>query len=126
MKILTYQFGEVEFEESSILKFSSGLCGFESLKQFLLVRTDDGLFHWLNSIEQPDIVFPLITIDVLDESFPKDNSYEAFGVVTFDPDPLKVTVNMKAPIYISQESKTGYQKIFDDDRYAINYNLFVE
>lgn len=126
MKITTFQFGEVEFEKNSILKFSSGLFGFENLKQFLLVRTDEGLFHWLNSIDQPDIAFPLITIEVLDETYPKENLCEAFGVVTFDPDPLKVTVNLKAPIYINQESKTGYQKIFDDDRYAINYNLFVE
>ena len=33
---------------------------------------------------------------------------------------------MKAPIYINQTNKSGYQTILDDDAFLINYNLFVE
>ena len=125
MKIMTFQFGEIEFDENSIINFSSGILGFENLTKYLLVQTDEGLFHWLNSIEQPDIVFPVISLQVIDESFPHEEEHDAFGVVTFDPDPLKVTVNLKAPVYINQKDKTGYQTILDDDKHVINYNLFV-
>jgi len=126
MKITTYQFGEVEFEENSVINFSSGIFGFENLKKYLLVQTEEGLFHWLNSIEQPEIVFPIITLRLIDESFPQKDSHEGFGVVTFNADPLKVTVNMKAPIYVDQTNKTGYQTILDEDNFVIDYKLFVE
>lgn len=126
MKITTYQFGEIEFNEDSVIYFPSGIFGFENLKKFLLVQTEEGLFHWLNSVEQPDITFPVISLSVIDDAFPKVENHEVFGVVTFNPDPLKVTVNMKAPIYIDQNVKTGYQTILDEDSFLINYNLFVE
>jgi flagellar assembly factor FliW len=126
MKIKTYQFGEIEFDNNSVINFSSGIFGFENLKKFLLVQTEEGLFHWLNSIEQPEITFPIITLRLVDESFPQKDSYEAFGVVTFNQDPLKVTVNMKAPIYIDQTNHLGQQTILDDDNFVLNYNLFIE
>ncbi len=126
MKITTYQFGEIEFNEDSVISFPSGIFGFENLKKFLLVKTEEGLFHWLNSIEQPDIAFPVISLRIIDDAFPQVDNHEAFGVVTFNPDPLKVTVNMKAPIHIDQGNKLGYQTILDEDTFLINYNLFVE
>ena len=88
MKISTYQFGEIEFNEDSVINFSSGILGFETLKKFLLIQTDEGLFNWLNSVEQPEIAFPLISLRVVDDAFPKTEEHEAFGVVTFNPDPL--------------------------------------
>ena len=126
MKIITYQFGEVEYDENSIINFSSGILGFENLTKYLLVQTDEGLFQWLNSVEQPDIAFPIISLQIIDESYPKESDHDPFGIVTFNPDPLKITVNLKAPVYINQNNKTGYQMILDDDKLAINYNLFVK
>jgi flagellar assembly factor FliW len=126
MKITTYQFGEIEYNENSIINFSSGVFGFENLTKFLLLQTEEGLFHWLNSIEQPEIVFPVITLRLIDEAYPQKNTSEAFGVVTFNADPLKVTVNMKAPIYVDQKNKTGHQTILDEDKFVIDYHLFVE
>jgi len=41
-------------------------------------------------------------------------------------DPLKISVNMKAPVYINQNEKTGFQKIIDSEKYNVHYNLFVE
>lgn len=126
MKINTYQFGEMEFDENLIISFETGMIGFEELKQFLLVKTDDELFYWLNSIQQPEIAFPLIGIRVIDEDYPTKESFEAFGIVTLNKDPLQITVNLKAPVYINQAQKTGFQKILDADRYSLYYNLFVE
>ncbi len=126
MKITTYQFGEVEFEENSVINFPSGIFGFENLKNHLLIQTEDGLFHWLNSIEQPEIAFPLIALRLIDELYPQKDLHEGFGVVTLNPDPLKVTVNMKAPIYIDQTNKVGQQTILDEDNFVIDYKLFVE
>ncbi len=126
MKINTYQFGEIEYSPELVIKFEDGLFGFEQSKHYLLIKTDSELFYWLNSVDQPELAFPVVGVGVIDENFPKEENYEAFGIVTLDQDPLKVTVNLKAPIYIDQNSKYGFQKIIDDDKYPIQYNLFVE
>ncbi len=124
MKIKTHQFGEIEFEKGHIVNFSSGLIGFENLKEYLLIKTEDELFYWLNSIEKPDICFPMVGIRVIDEDFPMEKSFEAFGIVTLNRDPLKITINLKSPVYLNQDEKIGYQKILSDSKYAVNYNLF--
>ncbi|AFH50208.1 Hypothetical protein IALB_2505 [Ignavibacterium album JCM 16511] len=126
MKLKTDQFGEIEFSEDLILNFKEGLYGFEQLKKYLLIKTDDDLFYWLTSVDRPEICFPLVGTRIIDESFPEEENYEAFAIVTLNKDPLQITANLKAPVYINQDKKTGFQKIIDTDKYPINYKLFVE
>jgi flagellar assembly factor FliW len=126
MKINTHHFGEIEFNEDIILKFENGLFGFEKLQQFLLLRAGEDLFYWLNSVDEPEISFPLIGTRIIDENFPEVEENEGFGIVTLNKDPLNITVNLKAPVYINQEKKTGFQKILDNDRFVVDYKLFVE
>ncbi len=126
MKLKTDQFGEIEFSEDLVLKFEEGLYGFEQLKKYLLIKTDDDLFYWLTSIDRPEICFPLVGTRIIDENFPEEEQFEAFAIVTLNKDPLQITANLKAPVYINQERKVGFQKIIDTDRYPINYKLFVE
>jgi flagellar assembly factor FliW len=126
MKIKTQLFGEIEFKEDLIIKFVPGPIGFEQLNKFLLIKADDDIFYWLNSIEKPEIAFPLVGIRIIDDAFPEERNFEPFGIVTLNSDVLKITVNLKAPVYINQISKTGFQKILDTDKYPIRYNLFKE
>lgn len=126
MRIDTQQFGAIEFQKENVIKFPSGIIGFEQLKDFLLIKNDDELFYWLNSTEEPEIAFPLIGLRIIDDGFPEITGSESFGIVTLNSDPLKVTVNMKAPVYIDQDQKTGFQKIIDSEKYNVFYNLFVE
>ena len=126
MKIKTYQFGEVEFTEDKIIKFSEGLYGFEQLKQYLFIKPDDSFFFWLNSIENPNIAFPLFGLRLVDGAYPQEEHFEGFGIVTLNNNPLKVTINMKAPVYINQDEKSGFQKIIDSDKFKVHYNLFIE
>lgn len=126
MKINTYQFGEVEFTKDKIINFKNGLFGFEELKNYLFIKPDDSFFFWLNSIENPAIAFPLFGARVIDDQFPQEENFEAFAIVTLNSDPLKMTVNLKAPVYINQNDKLGVQKIVDTDKYPVHYNLFSE
>lgn len=126
MKIKTHQFGEIEFNEDLIIYFAEGLFGFEHLHKFLLIKTDDELFYWLNSVEQPEIAFSLIGIRIIDEKYPMIGNNEAFGIVIMSKNPSDIKVNLKAPVYIDQDTKSGFQKIIDSEKYPIDYNLFVE
>ena len=126
MKLQTYQFGEVEFDDGSILSFKEGIIGFENLTKYVLLSQDDGLFHWLTSVEEPEIVFPLISARLLMKDYDETVDFEAFGIVKFDKNPANITVNLKAPVYVSQGQKTGFQRIFDTENYPMDYKLFVE
>ncbi len=126
MKIKTVQFGEIEFPEDKIITFNEGLFGFEELKKYLFIKPDDSLFYWLNSVENPELAFPLFGLRVIDEEYPQQADHEAFGIVILNADPLKITTNLKAPVYINQENKSGFQKIIDSDKYPVYYNLFAE
>lgn len=126
MKLTNNHFGEIKFEENNILHFKNGLFGFEECKKFLLIKTDDDLFYWLSSIDIPELVFPLIGLRLIDEAYPQAENMEAFGIVTLSSNPQDATVNLKAPVYINQDSKEGYQIIVDRENYSLYYNLFQE
>lgn len=126
MKLKNKQFGEVEYTPENVLKFKNGLFGFEELKSYLLIKTDNDLFFWLNSTDQHEVVFPLIGLRLIDDSYPQKKDTEAFGIVTLGNEPSKTTVNLKAPVYINQDKKEGFQTIIDQDKYSVNYKLFIE
>ena len=79
---------------------------------------------WLTSIEEPEIVFPLFAVNVIYNNYPKEEGFEAFGIVKLDREPENITVNLKSPVYINEKSKSGFQRIIDADSYPINYKLF--
>ncbi|MDA3859913.1 MAG: flagellar assembly protein FliW [Melioribacteraceae bacterium] len=126
MKLKTEQFGEIEYAKENVIRIEKGLFGFEHLEEYLLVQTENTLFYWLNSVDEPSTAFPMVGINVLDDTYPQVEGFEPFGIVTLDKDPLKISVNMKAPLYINQEEKHGKQKILDREKYLVNYKLFVE
>jgi len=126
MKIVTKQFGELEFEEKNIIQFREGLIGFEQLKKFVLLTEENGMFYWLTSINEPEIIFPLIPVTLLREDYPVTESHQGFAIVKLNREPTKITANLKAPVYINQETSSGFQKIIDKEDCPINYQLFVE
>lgn len=126
MKINTYQFGEIEYTQDLVINFEDGLFGFENLHKYLFIKNNEDILYYLNSIEQPDIAFPIIGLRIIDEKFPVLEDNEAFGIVTMSKNPLDIKVNLKAPVYINQDDKSGFQKIIDSDKYSVDYNLFIE
>ena len=126
MKIKTLKFGEIEFPDDMVIQFQEGLFGFEDLKKFVFIKPDDSFFYWLSSVERPEIAFPLFGLRVIDDNYPQTDDQEAFGIVTLNPDPLKITINMKAPVFINQNKKSAYQTILDKDNYSLYYTLFAE
>ena len=96
MKVNTYKFGEVEFGEDHIMSFAEGLFGFEHLKKYLLIKAENELFYWLNSIDEPEISFPLVGLKVIDKDYPEVENYEPFGIVTLNSNPTDITINFKA------------------------------
>jgi flagellar assembly factor FliW len=126
MEIQNEQFGKIEFNSNSILKFNKGILGFENLTKFILITDDDGYFFWLTSVDQPEIIFPLFPMELLLDEMKKEGNFEAFGIVKLDKNPENITINLKAPVYIDQTEKEGFQKIIDKEDLPLDYPLFVQ
>lgn len=126
MKVANKQFGEIEFTQDMLIKFDDGIIGFENLKDYLIVNSGDELFLWLMSVDEPEIIFPLFGINALWDEYPQLQDSEPFGIVNLNKDPRKITVNLKAPVYVNLKEKKGIQKILDEDGFPIDYILFLE
>ncbi len=126
MKIKTLKFDEIEFTNDKILHFDEGLIGFENLKSYLLINEESSFFYWLTSVDEPEIAFPLFPIRPLFDNYLQIENYEPFGVVKLDKDISNITINLKAPIYLNQEIRKGFQKIIDNDSFLFDYKLFKD
>ena len=125
MKLLNNQFGEIEFEKEAVIKFEEGILGFEELKEFLLFSETDGYFFWLISVNEPEIIFPLFSLKLLQEEYSNVEKLEPYGIVKLDKEPENISVNLKAPVFINHGEKVGFQKIIDNESYQVDYPLFV-
>ena len=126
MKIQNKQFGEIAFEPDSIIKFEEGILGFEELTQYILISEKEGFFFWLTSIEQPEIIFPLFSIKLLENEYEDEGDLEPYGIVKLDKEPQNISINLKAPVFINHKDKVGHQTLIDSDEYAVDYPLFVK
>ena len=125
MELINKQLGIVEYTKNEIFDFSGGIFGFEELKKFLITKSEYKLIFWLWSVGQPDIVFPIIKLRLIHENYPQIENKEAYGIVKLNMDTKKITVNLKAPLYIDENEKKGFQTIIDKVNYPVDYKLFV-
>lgn len=127
IKINSYSFGEIEIQPDNIFYFENGLLGFESLNNYVLISDDEIVpFKWLMAIEDPEIMFPVVSPFFIDENYDigKDidlERYVLFSVVTFNDGNGNVTANLKAPIILCSEDLTGEQAIVISKEYNVNH-----
>ena len=130
VKLSTRQFGELEFDESIVYHFTSGLPGFEELHKFIVIDDKDTEpLKWLLSIEEPNIELPVLEMkqiapELLNE-IPKEelNSTTTLVVVTLHRDPEPMTVNLKAPIVLNNAAKAGRQVVLNSDKYSTKHEI---
>ncbi len=120
MKWNNIQFGEMEYDEKHQLTFPGGLIGFEENKKFLIIHDEESEpFRWLVSLEDQELSFPLVELSInQSEYFGKYFSQEKvtlFAVVSIKPEIDDSTINLKSPIVIDIDKKTGRQVVLDDE-----------
>lgn len=146
MKAATRLFGEIEIDESKIITFEDGIIGFPDMKKFTLIfdeeKEDRQSISWLQSMDEPEIAFPVMdplfvcetyNPSVEDEllknlgTIKEDNLY-VLVTVTVPQNIKELAVNLKAPIVINTDTRKASQIIVEDDlpvRYRI-YEILEE
>lgn len=146
MKAATRLFGEIEIEESKIITFEDGIIGFPDMKKFTLIfdeeKEDRPSISWLQSMDEPEIAFPVMDPLFVCETYnpsveeellknlgtiKEDNLY-VLVTVTVPQNIKELAANLKAPIVINTDTRKASQIIVEDDlpvRYRI-YEILEE
>ncbi|MGH1364384.1 MAG: flagellar assembly protein FliW [Calditrichia bacterium] len=137
MKVVTSQFGEIEYSTDQVIRFDNGVIGFESSREFLILKDKEyEPFCWLVSANGEDVGFPVLDpfLAVADygKDLPKglvkrvlaaDEDLDLFCVVTFRGENGQVTINLRSPIVIDNQNKTGEQRILASEGIPVAHPL---
>lgn len=135
-------FGTIDIEEDKIITFPMGIIGFENLKKFALIydseREERSKISWLQSMEEPLMVLPVISPYDVAESYnpiiedelmkiigdPADADILIFTSMSIPSDLTKMTANFKAPFIINTVDRRAMQVIVENEDYPIKYNVY--
>lgn len=131
MRIHTDHFGELEIENQEAIRFPAGLPGFENNKLFTLIgEKKEGIsFFYLQSLENGELcfvvtdpfsVYPEYEINLPEEDvsalkIEKPETLLTLAMVIIPDNMEEARVNLRAPIVINAENKTGKQLILNDE-----------
>ena len=130
MKWKNRQFGELEFDDEHVLTFPEGMIGFEDCRRFILINDEDSQpFRWLVSLEDEDLSFPLLNPQMLVADYLAGNLQKPGAtilvVATLNKEIEHSTVNLRSPVVIMNENRTGKQIILEEESYNLRHPLFV-
>lgn len=140
MKINTIRFGEVEVEEKRVFDFVMPIIGFNELRKFIIIDTKkDTFFKWLQSVEDPALAFPIVSVFGLDVDYSIDlpdivvekmriTNVESILVMNIasipQNDPHGTTINLLAPLVFNVDEQIAGQVILSGSGYDISFPLF--
>jgi flagellar assembly factor FliW len=131
MKLKTKQFEKIVVEEENILEFKEGLIGFEEYKKFIIISDKDfEPFLFLVSIDEPYLEFPIVNPFLFFPDYDTELVIESedetiFTIVSLKKELEKITVNLKAPLFVNIKERIGKQIIINNDKYTPNSPLLT-
>lgn len=142
MKLNTVRFGEIEIEENRIFNFAMPIIGFDMLHKFIILDPNkETLFKWLQSVEDPTLAFPIISVSALDLDYTidlPDNVVEVLNITNVESllvmnitsipqdNPKGTTINLLAPLIFNLDNQTAAQVVLSGSGYDISYPMFKE
>ncbi len=136
MLLKTRLFGEVKVKDEEVIHFTKPILGFDDCRQYLLME-NESIFptFWLQSINDPNLAFPVISPFSVDENYSINlqaldlddinlKSIDDALVLTLMVVPQtlsSIRTNLRAPIIYNPEKKIAKQLILYDEKYPIHY-----
>jgi flagellar assembly factor FliW len=140
MILKTRDFGEVEIFEENIINFPEGVFSFEQNTQFTVLSPFgvEKYPMWLQSTQNGNLCFivydpfELVVNYEPDEAqlerelgIGEDTNVLFLAIAVIPEDHRKTIVNLKSPIVINLDTKTGKQVVWDAD-YPVRFPIFAE
>ena len=161
MKINSTRFGHLEIDDKRILTFPQGLLGLEGLTRYTLLHEEnhvvsdinqpreprefEHIVHYLQSIDDPELTFPLVDPSVFgfdyDLTLTDDDSrilqvtggdYVAVMLIVskYPEDAYRsdkpvynnISANINGPLIINTRSRIGMQKVLPNIKYNVIFH----
>lgn len=141
MIIKTGRFGQLSVGDDEMIQIPNGIMGFPEFTKYCLVDPGDGtLILWLQSLENPEIVFPILEPRIFKSDYTvrlsgtelrelklqNVNQSAVFAILTIPEDVTQMTANLKAPLVINLQEQIARQVILQENEYSIKQLMFKE
>lgn len=141
MIIKTGRFGQLNVSEEEIISIPAGILGFPEHTKFCLVDPgDDVLIIWLQSLDNPELAFPILepkifkldytarlsAAELRELKLDNINQSAVFSILTIGEDITQMTANLKAPLVINLREKIAKQVVLQENEYNIKHAMFKE
>jgi flagellar assembly factor FliW len=138
MKIESNRFGVVEVPEDRVLQLVRPVIGFPELDRFAVIE-DPGSAPvlWLQAVGERQVLFPVIDaawvpastgVDLTDEEaaalgLERAEDARLLFILTLDPNPRDITINLRAPIVWNTRRAMGMQVVLPDPELPVSYPI---
>ena len=139
MKIDIDRFGlkNVQVDPDTLFTFPKGLAGFENCKRFKLFHEEGaGTVFWLQSVDDAEVMFPIVAPEALDIAYEIELSDEDCALIGMaDAQDVAVVVivyrnsaeggriaaNTRSPVILNFRTRLGMQKILREMHPSLLY-----
>lgn len=140
MKFNTVRFGEIDIDKNRIFEFVLPIIGFDTQKKFVILEPGkETLFKWLQSVDDPTLAFPIISVSTLNIDYSidlPDNIVDMLEVTSVESllvmnitsipqdNPKATTINLLAPLIFNIDTQKAGQIVLSGSGYDISYPMF--
>ncbi len=141
MLLKTRLFGEIQVKEEKIINFTKPILGFDNCREYIMLE-NESIFptFWLQSVNNPDIAFPVVSPNIVDENYSfklpahelediQLKKIEDAIILTLMVVPESISsmrTNMRAPIIYNPVTKMAKQLILNDEKYQIHHYIVAD
>ena len=138
MRITTTRFGRIDVDAADLIRFPSGLPGLEDCREWaLLADAANDALGWLQSTTRAEVALAVVSprrfVPDYQVRIPRselsplalDDLRDAQVVVVVGENGTCLTLNLKAPIVINLQARTGRQVVASGDL-PLHYELSIE
>jgi len=140
MEVATKAYGRIEVDDRQLINFPSGLYGFETNYDWVLLDARKRPFYWLQSMDDARIAFVLINpylfrqdyvLNIPDEDLveigsPTEEDVLVFAIVTIPEDYSEITANLQGPLVLNRKARIAKQSISLDPRWETKHPIVRE
>ena len=135
------RFGEVSYDETKIVSFPNGILGLPGQSKFFVANFPSGKmdkFQVLQSLIDNEVSFALVALNTLGSLIDDQDLDEVRQVLEMSkedmlvmlivsiqktPSGARLSVNLRAPLFIDTANKSGYQIVLANSKYPVQHFL---
>lgn len=138
---LKTRFGDIAADGAKAVEFPNGILGMPNQKNFVVAAMPDKKmekFQVLQSLDDKDVSFAILALDTLGSLIDAEHLEEIRKVLEMSkadfltmlivsiqktPSGARLSVNLRAPLFIDTANRTGYQIVLASSKYPVQHYL---